>query len=252
VGSEGGAETAAAADPAGAFPMRLLAGRGGVGIALVVDTIDGLVLQGDRGLDPKGPEPGNASYYYSYPRLSARGTVRVAGESIPVAGEAWLDREWSTSALGAGVDGWDWFSLRLDDGSELMVYVLRRDDGTVDRYSNGVLLHPDGGRVGLGPDDFRIDVTRRWTSPTSGATYPVGWVLTVRPDSPDGRPLRLELTPWLDAQELDVAFRYWEGAVDAVGTGPDGRAVRGAGYVELTGYDDGADAAAGPSPRGAD
>src|SRR5205814_718338 len=82
--------------------------------------------QGDRGLSRKGPEPGNASFYYSLTRMPARGTVRVGPETLQVSGEAWMDREWSTSALGAGVQGWDWFALQLADGRELMFYRLRR------------------------------------------------------------------------------------------------------------------------------
>jgi predicted secreted hydrolase len=211
------------------FPLRLQAAQDDVSIDLLLEPAKDLVLQGDRGLSQKGAEPGNASYYYSFTRLATRGTVRTGEDELDVQGSSWLDREWSTSALEAGQVGWDWFALQLADGRELMLYQLRRDDGSPSSESSGTLVAADGTTRHLARDDFRIEPIATWTSPRSGAVYPARWRLTVPSES-----IELEVRPVLADQELDLAFRYWEGAVDVTGT------AAGRGYVELTGY--------GPAP----
>jgi predicted secreted hydrolase len=220
----------AGAGEGGAFPMTLRARAGGVEIDLVVEPEKPRVLQGEAGLSRKGPEPGNASYYVSWTRLSTRGRVTTPEGSFPVNGASWLDREWSTSVLPEGVVGWDWFALQLDDARDLMVYGLREEDGGRHPFSKGVIVGPDGASRVLPVEAFDIEVTDRWTSPRDGSVYPVGWRVRV-PD--EGLDLRVD--PVLDDQELDLAFRYWEGAVDVTPAGgmegPSGR-----GYVELTGY----------------
>jgi predicted secreted hydrolase len=209
---------------------RLRASDGDVELDLAVSAAKPPVLQGDRGLSRKGPEPGNASLYYSFTRMPARGVVRVGGEILEVAGEAWMDREWSTSALGADVEGWDWFAVQLEDGRELMVYRLRRRDGGLDPFSAGSLVAVDGTVQRLDAGDVTLETLGHWTSPRSGVRYPARWRLTV-----PSAGLRLELTPRLADQELLVGTRYWEGAVTAAGSaGP--WSVRGHGYVELVGY----------------
>jgi predicted secreted hydrolase len=219
----------------GTFPLRLEAGQGGVGLELELASGKPVVFQGDRGLSQKGPEPGNASLYYSLTRMPASGTVVVDGDTLEVRGDAWLDREWSTSALAAGQVGWDWFALQLDDGWDMMIYQLRRADGVADPLSDGVLVDPDGVRVPLEwGTDVVVEPTGSWTSPLDGAVYPSGWRITV-PDR--GWDLRVE--PRIPDQELDVSFRYWEGAVAVVGNGEGGDPVEGRGYVELTGYAEG-------------
>jgi predicted secreted hydrolase len=209
---------------------RLRAQEGDVAIDLTVSPGKPVVLQGDRGLSRKGPEPGNASLYYSFTRMPARGTVRLGAEMLEVSGEAWMDREWSTSALGEDVEGWDWFALQLDDGRELMVYLLRRRDGMVDQFSAGTLVAADGTARRLGAGDVRVETLAHWTSPHSGVTYPARWRVSVA-----GEGLRLEVEPRVADQELRVATRYWEGAVGGVASS-GGRLTRGEGYVELVGY----------------
>lgn len=210
-------------------PLRLRAAEGGVAIDLVVEALKPVVLQGDRGLSQKGPEQGNASYYYSLTRLAARGTVTVEGRPVDVRGLAWLDREWGTSALGPDLDGWDWFSVQLDEGTELMVFRLRRRDGRRDSLDSGTFVHADGRTTRLFARDVEIRPTGRWRSPRGGE-YPSGWQLDVpRLD------LSLQLEPLVPDQEMDLSFRYWEGAVRARGRRGE-RPVSGFGYVELTGY----------------
>lgn len=208
----------------------LTAAQQGVTLDLLLIDRKGPVLQGDQGYSRKGSEPGNASYYYSLTRLESAGTVEVEGQSLPVSGLSWMDHEWSTSALSAGQVGWDWFSLQLDDGSELMVFQLRRQDGSSDTYSAGAYIAPDGRVTPLGRDDFIIQALDTWKSRRSGATYPAGWRLEVPVLG-----LKLEIEPRLADQELDVSYRYWEGAVAARGARA-GRQVSAGGYVELTGY----------------
>ena len=209
---------------------RLRASDGDVALDVTVAPAKPVVLQGDRGLSRKGPEPGNASLYYSVTRMPARGAVRLAGETLEVSGEAWMDREWSTSALGAGVEGWDWFAVQLDDGRELMVYLLRRRGGAIDPFSAGTLVAADGTTRRLDAGDVRVEALAHWTSPRSGVRYPSRWRLSV-----PAADLRLEIEPRLADQELSVGTRYWEGAVTVAGSAA-GRPVAGRGYVELVGY----------------
>jgi predicted secreted hydrolase len=209
---------------------RLQARDGDVAIDLTVTAAKPVVLQGDRGLSAKGPGEGNASFYYSYTRMPTRGVLRAGGQPFDVTGEAWMDREWSTSGLGPGVQGWDWFALQLDDGRELMFYLLRRADGAADPLSAGTLVAPDGTVRRLASGDVRIEPRGAWTSPRTHVRYPARWRVSV--PSAD---VRVDVEPRLADQELVVGTRYWEGAVRVAGAAGDGR-VGGHGYVELVGY----------------
>ncbi len=210
--------------------FRLHAAENGVQIDLNLRDLKGPVLQGDRGYSRKGPEPGNASYYISQTRLETTGTLSVGGRDYAVGGLSWMDHEYSTSALGDGLVGWDWFSLQLDDGSELMVYRLRKADGSPGEYSQGTLIRPDGSVRPLTREDFSVEVNGTWQSPHSGGVYPAAWVVSV-PD--EG--LTLRIRPKMADQELNLSFIYWEGAVRVEGE-RNGAPLGGSGYVELTGY----------------
>lgn len=209
---------------------QLSALEGDIGISLVLKDQKGAVLQGDRGYSQKGPEPGNASTYVSLTRLQSDGFVSVAGRRLPVSGTSWMDHEYGTSALAAEQIGWDWFSIQLDDGRDLMVYTIRRKDGSVDPFSRGAVIAADGSIQILQPGDFELKVTDQWKSPHSGGNYPAGWTLFLPKMS-----LSLRIMPLLSDQELNNSFVYWEGAVRIEGT-QDGTAVKGWGYTELTGY----------------
>src|SRR4029453_17016106 len=168
-----------ASAPAGRLPVPPRAAEDDVAIDLILAAEKTVVLQGDRGLSQKGPEPGNASYYYSLSRMSAQGTVRVGGEPLSVSGLAWMDREWSTSALGPELVGWDWLALQLDDGREIMVYRLRRRDGSTDAHSAGSLVSADGAARSLPAADVPRESLHPWTSPRSRVRYPSRWRLAV-------------------------------------------------------------------------
>jgi predicted secreted hydrolase len=211
-------------------PLHLEARDGDFAIELDLAPAKPVVLQGEAGLSRKGPEAGNASYYYSIPRLAARGTVEIAGRALAVEGEAWLDREWSTSALGPDLAGWDWFALQLDDGRELMFYRLRRNDGGADPLSRGSLVERDGSSRPLLASEVELTALSTWTN-RRGTGYPSRWRLAV-----PGERIELELRPRLEDQELALTVRYWEGAVTVAGTSR-GAAVAGHGFVELAGYE---------------
>ena len=212
------------ADP---LPMRLVAAQDGVALDLVLSRDRPLVLQGDQGLSRKSAEPGNASYYYSYTRLPARGRLRTPSGTFQVHGLAWMDREWSTSALAPDQTGWDWFALQLDDGRDVMFYRLRDARGAMHPFSAGVIADRQGLRRRLRAADARLEPLEYWSSP-SGARYPVSWRLAVAD-------LDLRVTARLDSQEHRGTYRYWEGAVSVAGRGGAGP-VSGAGYLEMTGY----------------
>ena len=212
------------------LPMRLSASEDDVAIDLHLQSAKPIVLQGQNGLSQKSAQPGNASYYYSMTRLATSGRIVIAGETFQVAGTSWLDREWSTSALGEDQVGWDWFSLQLDDGRELMYYQLRLKDGTADPLSSGVLVDASGATQRLRPNDIQIKVLDYWQSSKSGARYPAEWRLDIVKEG-----ISLEILPVLADQELHTTVRYWEGAVSVQGEQRANK-LGGVGYVELTGY----------------
>jgi len=203
----------------------------GIAYALVTRPRKPLVFQGPNGYSRNGGAATAASQYYSFTRLQTEGTLTLDGRAVPVRGESWMDKEFGSSQLGEGQVGWDWFSLQLADGRELMLYLLRDRTGRID-FAHGTLVSRAGEARYLAAADFAVRATRRWTSHASGAEYPAGWVIEVR--SAD---LHLEVTPELDDQEnrseLVRDLAYWEGAVTV--RGPDGDSA-GRGYVELTGY----------------
>jgi predicted secreted hydrolase len=238
----GGARDSTRAAP-GFWPLHLVArdSIGALDLALAQGTAP--VPQGEGGLSRKGPEPGDASYYYSLPRMPTSGWLEVGGRRYHVRGESWMDREWSTSALAPDEVGWDWFGLQLSDGRSLMLYRIRRRGGGISSFSAGTLVGVDGSARPLGRADAAVDVLGTWQSPLDGTRYPAGW--HVRILSAD---LDLAIRPMLADQELNVSVRYWEGAVWLTGTAA-GRSLAGRGFVELTGYGPAPRAPSSPGPR---
>jgi len=217
-------------DGAAPFPLRLHAREGDVAIDLSLEQGKPIVLQGDRGHSKKGPEPDNASYYYSLTRMPTSGSIMAGGQRFEVRGESWMDREWSTRVLSSDQVGWNWFALRLDDGRELMLFHLRRRDGKKDAWTSGTIVDPDGTPRRLGADDVTVEPAGVWTSPHSHIAYPSAFRLTVPTAA-----LELQVLPLLADQELDLTFRYWEGAVRVEGKA-GAEPIHGLGYLELTGY----------------
>ena len=152
----------------------------GLGLDLVLKPLKPPALHGDGGYSRKSAKSGAASYYYSLPRLDTRGTIIVDGRQLPVTGESWMDHEFFTSAMAPDLSGWDWFSLQLADGWEVMLYLLRHKDGSVDPASAGTLIDPQGSTRHLNLADFKVKPTGAWTSPHTQTKYPAGWEITSR------------------------------------------------------------------------
>jgi len=190
------------------------------------------VLHGDQGYSEKSDLPGAASYYYAYTRLPASGALRLPGRPGPVAvtGEGWMDHEWGSIALGAGQAGWDWFSLQLDDGHELMFFQIRDRSGRP-VSTRGSRIDPGGRVEAFAGGVVEAEPLRHWRSPHTGIRYPVAWRLRSRQLDLD-----LDVEAAMDDQELRTAVVYWEGAVRARGQ-HRGRPVHGRGFLELTGHD---------------
>jgi len=192
------------------------------------------ILHGDEGLSRKGDKEGQASYYYSLTRMSTQGILTVGGQDFKVSGASWMDHEFSSNVLSEDQVGWDWMGLQLSDGRELMLYVLRRKDGSVEPSSSGTLIQKDGTPVHLPQEAFVIQPQDYWKSPQTHGRYPSSWEVEVFPYE-----ISLSILPHMKEQELvtehSTQVTYWEGGVGVTGM-VSGQEVTGSGYVELTGY----------------
>lgn len=195
-----------------------------------------IVFHGEKGRSRKGPQEGQSSYYYSLTDLETTGTVKTPWirEEVRVEGTSWFDHEFGSNQLTRDQVGWDWFGLHLSDGRDVMVYFLRKTDGSIEAASSGTIIEKNGTTQHLNAVDIRMDVLDRWTSPRSNAKYPSTWQLKI----PAAR-IDITLAPLVADQELtttaSTGITYWEGAVAGHGTSA-GRDVTVEGYTELTGY----------------
>lgn len=175
---------------------------------------------------------GTASYYYSWTRMSVSGTIDLGQGPRPVHGESWMDHQWG-DITNYQAGGWDWFSVQLADGTDVMLYVIRGPGGDP-AIVKGSLVAPDGGLTVLERDDFQITSRGEWRSPATGTTYPSGWTMEV-----PGEELAITASPSMPDQELDTrpttGVVYWEGEIVVTAT-YRGQPVEGLGYAELTGY----------------
>ncbi|MEB3198237.1 MAG: lipocalin-like domain-containing protein, partial [Candidatus Sericytochromatia bacterium] len=213
---------------------RLAAQDGRQQLALTLTPRKPVVIHGQQGVSRKSDCPTCSSHYYSLTRLDTQGTLTVAGETLAVTGQSWMDHEFGSNQMGRLEAGWDWFSLQLSDGSELMLYQLRRTDGSPVPQSSGTWVPATGPARHLPLKAFAIQPTGRWKSPATGGVYPLGWQLRVPEEDLD-----LTVTPAFEGQEWQTpgstGETYWEGSVKASGT-RRGKPLGGEGYVELTGY----------------
>ena len=212
---------------------RLQAADGDVDIELSLEQTGQPVLHGDKGLSQKGATDGNASYYYSFTRMPTVGRVRIGNKNFTVTGGSWMDHEFSTSFLEPGQLGWDWMSIQLDSGADLMLYRMRRADRSKDPYSSGTYVR-DGAVQHITGTEYAMIPRKSWSSSVTGATYPLHWNVSI-----PSLGYELEISPAFEAQEMTTAdttgISYWEGAIDVRGNAPDGP-TNGQGYMELTGY----------------
>lgn len=192
------------------------------------------ITHGLTGVSQKGATVGNASHYYSITRFQTSGRLVVRGQPFDVRGLSWMDHEFGTSFLEQGQTGWDWFSVQLDDGRELMLFQLRRQDGSIDPSSSGTLIDKENRAFHIRPGEFTLTPSETWRSETSGAAYPVAWTI----DLPRFA-LRLSVRAAFPNQELhtpeSTGVTYWEGSIIVDGTA-EGSRVGGRGYLEMTGY----------------
>ena len=216
--------------------VQIVAKQGDYAIELNLNAARPMVLQGDRGLSPKSTEPGNASYYYSFTHMDTHGKVTTPRGTFDVTGTSWMDREWSTSALGKNAVGWDWFALQLDDGvgagRDIKLFQIRNSDGTLDPVSTGKIVERDGSTTNISLADMKLEPIEQWRSPDTGTSYPVKWRITLPKAN-----IVMELTPRVADQEMKLSQHYWEGAMIVQGT-KDGQPFSGVGYLEMTGYQD--------------
>ena len=191
------------------------------------------VIHGLDGVSQKAEGAGDASHYFSLTRLQTKGSIQVNGKSFQVEGTSWMDHEFFTGSMAADETGWDWLSIQLQDGTELMLYRLRHRDGSIDPYSSGSYVDAKGNTKHLGVQDFAMTPGKDiWTSAETKASYPLAWHISV-----PNLKVELDITTPLRNQELTASFgpSYWEGTIDATGT-RSGAPLHGAGYLEMTGY----------------
>ena len=209
----------------------LAAANAGDSIDLVMRSRKPPAIHGENGVSVKAEGIGYASHYYSMTRLEVTGTLNRQR----CRGLAWMDHEFGSSNLRQDQQGWDWFSIQFDNDSELMLYQIRRRDGTPDPSSSGSLIGSDGSVIHIRKDQMQIESKDRWHSARSGATYPMGWRISVPAFG-----IAVDLDPLMRDQELitrsSTNVTYWEGAVDVSGSFGN-NVVSGLGYVEMTGYD---------------
>nr|MBA3273653.1 carotenoid 1,2-hydratase [Chthoniobacterales bacterium] len=200
-------------------------------INLRLQSVKPPAIHGANGVSAKASAEGHASHYYSLTRLSTTGTLQIGGAEHRVKGESWFDHEWATNQLAANQVGWDWLSIAFTDGTELMLYQMRLENGTADPASSGTWIAADGRTEHLVSSAYTMVPTKWWKSGGSAANYPIGW----RVEVPE-LALQIEVRAAVKNQELALMpLAYWEGAIDVTGT-RDGKPIKGRGYLELTGY----------------
>ncbi|MGE8154555.1 lipocalin-like domain-containing protein [Pseudomonas vancouverensis] len=209
---------ASAADPLA--DMQLSAGDQHFSYQLRLTSTHPLVLQGEQGFSQKS-EQGQASYYYSQPFFQASGTLIIDGKVVQVSGPAWLDREWSSQPLTANQSGWDWFSLHLDSGEQVMLYRMRQRQG--EPYLTGTWIDAQGRTQVLHGSDFSL--TPQDTRSVAGRRMPVRWAIKI-----PGKHLDITLEAVNAKAWMDLRIPYWEGPVRLSGS------QAGQGYLEMTGY----------------
>jgi predicted secreted hydrolase len=204
------------------------------GIELLLTPEKKPVIHGQNGISQKAEGEGYASHYYSITRLKTEGKIFLKKKEIPVQGRSWMDHEFGSAQLRGYQIGWDWFSIQLGNGVDLMIYQIRHQDGKTDPYSSGTIIFSNGAYQHLSLKEFQIEVLDKWKSQKSGAIYPCKWSVKI-----PGQRIELILVPTVKDQELitekSTRVTYWEGSIKVEGR-YQGNPIKGMGYAELTGY----------------
>ncbi len=209
--------------------------RSEAAFSLTLNPAKSLVVFGENGVSRKGAAEEAASYYLTFPRIDAKGTLRISGRDLEVKGEVWMDHEVSSSQLDRNQVGWDWVSIQLFDGREIMGYLLRNEDGSVSEFSKIVWIDEEGNLTNQLAEDFTWIPGGEWESPKTGAVYPISPSIETT-DPKTGDKLVLKVQPLFPEQEMAAApggVSYWEGACDILDST---QVLIGRGYLELTGY----------------
>ena len=204
------------------------------GIEFALEPGKAPIIHGANSVSQKGAQPGNASHYYSQTRMPTRGAIMIEGQRFEVSGDSWMDHEFGTSFLEKEQRGWDWLALQLDDGTDLMLYQFRRQDGSLDLHTSGTIIDAAGKAEKIAAADFVLQPVNKWRSPNTGAEYPTQWKVKIPSHNLD-----LEINATLDNQELmtngSTGVSYWEGAIVVSGKN-NNHIIKGRGYLEMTGY----------------
>jgi predicted secreted hydrolase len=204
------------------------------GIHLLLEPTKPPVIHGKEGVSQKASCKGCASHYYSMTRLKTTGLLLLDGKPTPVTGLTWMDHEFGSNQLTEKQVGWDWYSIQLDNNVDVMLYVMRNNDGTSDKNSSGTIVYPDGRSEHISLDDFSIKRLSKWQSPVSKGVYPMGWQISI-----PRLQAELTVTPTFKNQELVTArstgVTYWEGSCSVTGKMAS-KELKGLSYVEMTGY----------------
>ncbi len=203
------------------------------GFELHLEPAKALVAHGENGYSRKGTDPSRASCYYSFTRMKTAGEIRLKGRTLAVSGLSWMDHEYSTAPLEPGIRGWSWFSLQLENGAELMLFLLNLEAGGYHPASSGTLVAADGTTTTVTSNSIQAEVLRKWRSPATGAKYPLAWRLRL-----EAVGLDVTIQTPVDDQEMQTGkttgVTYWEGSITVEGR-YEGQKVNGRGYMELTG-----------------
>jgi len=210
--------------------MHLRASDDDKSLDLILIPTKPVILHGENGYSRKSEaSPTLSSYYFSYTNMKTEGTLRIGNKTVTVKGKSWFDREISSRGLGQNRIAWDWFAIKLDDNREIMLYLLRHRDGSIDKNSSGTFIYSDGTYHHLSKDQFAVDVLSYYRSRKTRARYPSHWKIKI----PSER-IQITLVPLIEDQELITTYStfnyYWEGACAVKGS------VQGRAYVEMTGY----------------
>jgi len=211
----------------------LRAGMKGYDLTLMLTPQKPPVLHGDNGYMAKGDQIGQGTHYFSYTNIRAEGVLFVDGSPLKVSGRAWHDHEYGSYQMASEYRGWDWFSIRLDNDAEIMIYLLTLKQGGIDSTSSGTIVPASGEPVHLNFDDFNVEVLDHWTSRKTETTYPSAWKITI-----PAYETELSVTPYILNQEMrtkKTLIQYWEGSAKVSGT-YQGQPISGKAFVELTGY----------------
>ncbi len=230
--NQSGATTNMHGTSEGSTPMQLRAATDKAGFELTLTPEKPLVMHGDRGFDRKGPDSGQATFYLAFTRMATEGTLYLHNDTFRVEGLSWMDHEWSTSALAENQAGWDWFSIQLNNGYDLMFYEIRTDDGKISPYTTATLVTPEGETRHYTHGDLELTPRETWTSTYSKGEYPVKWDFSLPAED-----IELTIQTRFPDQEMQLSVLYYEGAIIGNGTHA-GNSVEGSGFVEMTGYGD--------------